>query len=246
MKKLSLSIIFLAVAILISAFSVCAEGPSTSIAVTDGNVYKNLYSLSGGIAVEEEEAVAVGYDRLEQSADINTTAALTFAVYAPKSIGYRFKLKFTGAEYAAVKTGNQLIKASPDTEFTLKLSKGLNLITCFGAVAEQSGAAIKYSALICENGLNPIEGDFYVCGDINGDKKVDIRDMIRYKKHFAATDSLKAAASDINADGAVNTADMTMLKRYLLGDEEANKAVKVCYELSYVARDNEISDNWNF
>ena len=142
--------------------------------------------------------------------------------------------------------GNTVVTAYPDTAFSLTLTKGLNLITCFGATADQKGAAIKYTALLCENGLNPIEGEFYLNGDVNGDKEVDIRDLVRYKKHFANAAEIKAVAADINSDGTVDAADMSVLKQYFVGAESALGAVSPGYEISYVMRDNDISDNWNY
>ena len=246
MKKLSVLIISFVLTLSATAFSVCAAEPIVSIPVTDGNVYKNLYSVSGDTAVEDETAVPAEYDKLTGAVDIRTTAYLTFAVYVPKDGKYSFKLSFTGSDFAAVKVGNTVTKAYPDTAFSLELSKGLNLITCFGTICEQSGAEITYSALFCENGLNPIEGDFYLGGDVNSDKSVDIRDLVRYKKYFAKTAEIKTAAADLNKDGAVYADDMTTLRKYLLGVENAQSAVSTDYELSYVMRDNDVSDSWNY
>lgn len=53
-------------------------------------------------------------------------------------------------------------------------------------------------------------------GDLNGDGKIDILDLIRLKKNSAADDK-KTDVSDINGDGLVNSADIALLKKYLLG-----------------------------
>lgn len=246
MKKLSVLIISVVLTLSAATFSVCAAEPIVSVPVTDGNVYKNLYSVSGDTAVEDETAVPAEYDKLTGAVDIRTMAYLTFAVYVPKDGKYSFKLSFTGSGYAAVKVGNTVTKAYPDTAFFLKLSKGLNLITCFGATREQPGAEITYSALFCENGLNPIEGEFYVAGDVNSDKSVDIRDLVRYKKFFAKTAEIKTVIADLNKDGAVQADDMATLRQYLLGVENVQSAVSTDYELSYVMRDNDVSDSWDY
>ena len=81
---------------------------------------------------------------------------------------------------------------------------------------------------------------------MNGDKEVDIRDLVRYKKHFANAAEIKAVAADTNSDGTVDAADMSVLKQYFVGAESALGAVSPGYEISYVMRDNDISDNWNY
>ena len=57
---------------------------------------------------------------------------------------------------------------------------------------------------------------------------------------------IKAVAADINSDGTVDAADMSVLKQYFVGAESAIGAVSPGYEISYVMRDNDISDNWNY
>jgi hypothetical protein len=39
---------------------------------------------------------------------------------------------------------------------------------------------------------------------------------------------------------------MSVLKQYFVGAESALGAVSPGYEISYVMRDNDISDNWNY
>mgnify|MGYP004589602187 FL=1 len=246
MKKLSALILSVVLTLSAAALSVGAAEPNQSLPVTDGNVYKNLYSVSSDAAIEDENATPADFDKLTGNIDSKSTAYLTFAVYTPKAGEYSFKLAFTGAEYAAVKAGGAVIKAVPDTAFKLELSKGLNLITCFGATAEQDGAKITYTALLCENGLNPIEGEYYIGGDVNNDKSVDIIDLVRYKKYLAKTAEVKVSAADLNKDGTVDTGDMTMLKKYILGIEGIDNAGALDYEIGYVMRDNDISDNWNY
>ena len=232
MKKLS-ALIATAVLTLSAALSVSAAEPTASVPVSDGNVYKNLFSLSQDAAEEDTAAIPAELEKLSGAVDSRSTAYLSFAVYAPGAGSYSFKLSFTGTDYAAVKVGNTVVTAYPDTAFSLTLSKGLNLITCFGATADQKGAAIKYTALLCD-------------GDVNGDKEVDIRDLVRYKKHFANAAEIKAVAADTNSDGTVDAADMSVLKQYFVGAESALGAVSPGYEISYVMRDNDISDNWNY
>lgn len=57
--------------------------------------------------------------------------------------------------------------------------------------------------------------DAFPWGDINGDWDVDIRDLVRMKKNFAA--SKYPENSDLNNDGKINTDDMVVLRKYLIG-----------------------------
>ena len=246
MKKISALILSVLLTFSAAAVTAGAAEPNRSVPVTDGNVYKNLYTVTSDTAVEDNAAIPAEFDKLSDVVDSQSTAYLAFAVYTPKAGAYSFKLSFTGAEYAAVKAGGKVVRAKPDTAFTLELSKGLNLITCFGATADQNGAKITYSALLCENGLNPTEGEFYISGDANGDNSVNIIDLVRYKKYFAKTVEVKAAAADLNNDGTVDTGDMAILRKYLLGADDAYGTASLGYEIGYVMRDNDISDNWNY
>lgn len=61
-----------------------------------------------------------------------------------------------------------------------------------------------------------------VYGDINGDKVIDIRDLIRMKKVTAQMEvEYIRANSDIDFDGTVAATDAVVLRRYLVGDEDA-------------------------
>ena len=56
-------------------------------------------------------------------------------------------------------------------------------------------------------------------GDVNGDEKVDLVDLVRMKKHIVGTDILAGEnfmAADINKDGYVTAADLVLLKKILL------------------------------
>ncbi len=58
----------------------------------------------------------------------------------------------------------------------------------------------------------------YVVGDLNADRTLDIRDLIIYKKCFAGLNELpETGHGDVNGDNFVNSADLSFLKKYLLG-----------------------------
>ena len=61
-------------------------------------------------------------------------------------------------------------------------------------------------------------------GDINGDKKIDITDLLLLKRHIISGNKEewkltgeKLQAGDINEDGEVNITDMLLLKRKIIG-----------------------------
>ena len=56
-------------------------------------------------------------------------------------------------------------------------------------------------------------------GDINGDGKIDVKDLVTLRRYMAAyeVDSFDKLAADINGDGKINTTDLVLIRRYLAG-----------------------------
>lgn len=77
-----------------------------------------------------------------------------------------------------------------------------------------------------------------VYGDANADTQVDIRDLVRVKKHLAdKTISINVEAVDDDESGEVEISDLTKLKKVLLGAEK--------YELSVVEGNIEWPASWD-
>lgn len=88
-----------------------------------------------------------------------------------------------------------------------------------------------HPAIITENGETYAKfivtsfSDFVFCnkeetlfGDVNGDGKVNQKDLLRLAKHFAGYDeTINEAASDVNADGAVTQKDLLRLAKFFSG-----------------------------
>ena len=71
---------------------------------------------------------------------------------------------------------------------------------------------------------NPGGGDIRVedggimLSDLNGDRQIDVRDLVRAKKHLTSPEAVSVTGSpDCNRDGNENAADLLLLKQYLLG-----------------------------
>ena len=60
----------------------------------------------------------------------------------------------------------------------------------------------------------------YQKGDVNGDGKISLLDLVHIKRHLLGISTLEGtqfAAADINEDGKVTLLDYAMVKRHLLG-----------------------------
>lgn len=81
------------------------------------------------------------------------------------------------------------------------------IFTCVGFTATAESAW----------GDNVIEDHFSIKGDVNLDNSLDIRDLVRLKKHLA-DDTVKISEymADLDGDGDINTVDLAGLKKLLL------------------------------
>ena len=58
---------------------------------------------------------------------------------------------------------------------------------------------------------------FESIGDLNGDGKINLKDIVRLKKILAGLDESAGASADVNNDGETNSLDLTALRKYILG-----------------------------
>lgn len=89
------------------------------------------------------------------------------------------------------------------------------VISLAAAITMLSGVFI-CSAAVVTDGTN-----FYNLGDANKDNSIDIRDLIRIKKNLATGCDLLKVAADINGNGEIDASDLTAVKKYLIGIEDA-------------------------
>lgn len=90
--------------------------------------------------------------------------------------------------------------------------KWIKTITSLAAALMMLGCAFSCSAAVVTDGTN-----FYSLGDVNTDNRVDIRDLVRMKKHLATGYKLLEAAADIDSNGEIDAADLAAVRKYLIG-----------------------------
>lgn len=59
----------------------------------------------------------------------------------------------------------------------------------------------------------------YIPGDVNGDGKVNVTDVVLIRRHITGGYgvSINTDAADVNADGRINTTDLVLIRRYIVG-----------------------------
>ena len=76
---------------------------------------------------------------------------------------------------------------------------------------DQSGAEVSVTATATATGATEI-----VCGDANGDGKVNMKDVLAVRKYLAEMEvEINLDLADTNNDGAVNTKDVLNLRKFL-------------------------------
>lgn len=233
--------IIISVILLLSANSFICFAADVNVNET----YKNLFNANEA-GVEQDGGKAENFDSLAGFVDPNTTAYIAFAVYAIEDGEYSFAVDFSGADYACVKSGDTVKKITSSEEFGLDLVSGINIITCFGATAEQADAEITYKSITKDDALYDTEGSYYLSGDVNGDNKINIIDVVRFKKRLANVSELNELAAELTGDKNLTADDISVLRKYLLGEEDVKETFTLKYDLTSVNRDNDVSDTWEF
>ncbi|MBQ8923155.1 MAG: cadherin-like beta sandwich domain-containing protein [Lachnospiraceae bacterium] len=114
---------------------------------------------------------------------------------------------------------------------TINLAQGTNYIKI--NVTSQTGVTRTYTLTVVRGdasaGTNTIGGSggasSGVKGDINGDGKISVLDIVKIQRLIVGLDSLDStatAACDLNGDGKVSVLDIVKLQRHIVGIETIN------------------------
>lgn len=68
----------------------------------------------------------------------------------------------------------------------------------------------------CASELCSVSVNAVLYGDVNGDREVNIKDAVRFKKYFAGLSDLVKSNSDLNGDSAIDAGDMAELIKLLV------------------------------
>ena len=227
MRKKMLSIILI-LAMLISTLpmttltAVAAETKSASVVVesvnaTPGETVDVHISIEGNPGVLGATLTLTFDSRLTLTSAKNGDAFAPLAMTKPGSFSSPCKFVWDGQEIAEedIADGDILILTFAVDE---ALEAGTELpitISC------------KQGDFVDEN-LNPITVNItsgsiavinYIPGDLNGDKEVNISDVILLRRHIAGgyEQTINELAADVNADGDTTSSDIILMRRYIAG-----------------------------
>ena len=122
--------------------------------------------------------------------------------------------------YIAKRTAN-----AEQNTFVVSLANKFNGKQCYAYIVENNGDLREVTSFEqhehrYENGkctICGLTGVTWIPGDLNGDGKVNVMDLIRLKRHIADGTEVVGNA-DVNGDGKVNVMDLIRLKRYIAGE----------------------------
>ncbi len=227
--------------------------------------YKNLYSADeSGAAVQTGAPALMKNAEIAEYLN-QKSAYVAAAFNAPESGEYTFKTDFKvissnadklAGYYAANNeypyaymvangTAYRMDYESTDGSFAssgeikIALNAGTNIVYFMGATAELaaklSGAAICYDRVYSEEAIEAVNVDFVVPGDLNSDSCVDIRDLVRFKRHLAledvsiAYDSIDALITG-DTDSEYTADDLAVLRLYLLDSRRFGASTWLTYK----------------
>ena len=122
--------------------------------------------------------------------------------------------------YIAKRTAN-----AEQNTFVVSLANKFNGKQCYAYIVENNGDLREVTSFEqhehrYENGkctICGLTGVTWIPGDLNGDGKVNVMDLIRLKRYLADGTEVVGNA-DVNGDGKVNVMDLIRLKRYIAGE----------------------------
>ena len=109
-------------------------------------------------------------------------------------------------------------------EILVTLNEGVNIVYFMASTAELvdslNGVFIDYDCLFLEKSLRALNGTFLIPGDVNNDKFIDVRDVVRLKKYLVGNGvQINYFSADLIAEddtNRLNSADLVKLRHILL------------------------------
>ena len=139
-----------------------------------------------------------------------TAAAENAEPTMPDLTGQRYLTIDEISPGTSVRSFSETVELSENEEMRIYNGGGIRL---FAGDYIGNGA----SAIIFENSDIKEVYRIKLYGDLNGDGKVNVMDLIRLKRHIADGTEVVGNA-DVNGDGKVNVMDLIRLKRYIAGE----------------------------
>lgn len=115
---------------------------------------------------------------------------------------------------------------SAASELPVELNAGINIIYFMGTTAELTaklpGITVEYNLLYIPNEGETVKVEFIAAGDINSDRNIDVRDLVRLKRFLANEEGITVnyealkALNTGNSGEIFNSGDLAIMKQYLL------------------------------
>ena len=170
-------------------------------------------------------AKAAGSYFIRPSFKLSGAPAAAFDGYCAENGEYPYiTAVVNGKSYKFACTAPQGILTAAE-ELPVKLNAGVNIIYFMGitapVAAKLPGVTVDYNLLYISEGLEIINPEFTVPGDVNSDSTVNIKDLIRLKR-FTAEEKINISLKAITAlctdksDEKIDSGELVIMKKYLL------------------------------